>query len=331
MFRKITVFILSVMMSTSLCFADSITNFPNGVSSFGIPIVPGMELGKVWGNTYFVDTATGSDDNDCKSPDMACATIQEALDLCTTGKGDRVYVRDGAYAETLTMSKNGVMLIGQSLSGVVVTGDTDATDTCSVTGNEVTIANMSFAPYDAGADISLIKTTGDGTRVQNCSFSGGEYQIENVGGDNCLVVGCSFITLNDVTDGACMLFEDANDCKVLGCNINIDANSDGIVHHDADNLEVGWCSAVGDDDTGASIGAFIYIVGEDATSELSVHDCQVTLFGALLGESSAAVAAHGYGTGDLAVTATVDSMEVDNTYHGNDALGCTLFFDTTGL
>ena len=62
-----------------------------------------------------------------------------------------------------------------------------------------------------------------------------------------------------------------------------------------------------------------------------IHDCNVTLFGALLAENGAAVAAHGYGTSDLATTATVDSIEVPVIYHGNNANGCTVFFDSTGL
>ena len=285
-------------------------------------------MGKVWGDTFFVDTAIGSDDNDGKSPEKPTKTIQTALDLCTTSKGDRVYVRDGAYAEGLSMSKNGVMLIGQSVSGVVVTGDVDATDTVIITGSEVTLANISIRAFDTGSDISLVKTTGEGTRIENCDFSGGELQVENVGGHYCLVVGCHFVTPDDVTDGACIHLEDANNCKVLYCSFFVDANSDAILHHDADNLEVGWCVAVGDDDTGASAGYFVFIIGSDATSELMVHDCKVTLFAGIIGEDGALIAAHGLGTGDLATTATVDSMEVNNLYHGNDGLGCTVYFDT---
>ena len=307
----------------------SLTSFPNGVSSFGIPVIPGMDLGKVWGDTYFVDTATGSDNNDGKSPALPVATIQRAINLSADGKGDRIYVRNGAYAETLTISTShdDIMIIGQSQAGVVVTGATDATDTLTIAAANCTIANMSFAPFDTGADISLIKITGANTRIENCYFSGGEYQIEGTG-NKAIIVGCHFVTPNDATDGACIILSDANDCKVLGCFFAIDSNTDAIIHHDADNLEVGWCNGVGDDDTGASAGSFVLVNGADATSELMVHDCNVTLFAALITEVSAAVAAHGLGTGDLATTATVDGIEVPVVYHGNNTIGCTLYFDT---
>jgi hypothetical protein len=303
-----------------------LTHFPHGVSSFGVPVIPDMQLGKVWNTTaYFVDGTNGGDGND-GSKDSPLATIQAGINKLSAG--DKLYVKDGAYAETLSCATSRVQIIGESISGTVVTGATDATDTLSITGNEVTIANMGFRPYDTGSDISLIKTTGDGTWIQQCDFSGGEYQIENSSGDYCYVIGCHFITPSDVTDGACIVFEDANQCKVLYSSFFVDANTDAIVHHDADNLEVAWCCAVGDDDTGASAGYFIYIVGADATSQLMQHHNAVTLFAGVIGESAALVAAHGYGTGDLATTATVDSMEVDNTYFGTDGLGCTVFFDT---
>jgi hypothetical protein len=126
--------------------------------------------------------------------------------------------------------------------------------------------------------------------------------------------------------------EDANNCKILYCGIFCDDATEGIIHHDADNLEVGWCNGVGDDDTGASGAAFVLINGADTTSELMVHDCNVTLFGALIAENSTAVAAHGLGTGDLPTTATVDtSIEINAASFGNDARGCSLYFDSTGL
>jgi hypothetical protein len=307
-----------------------LTNFPNGVTSYGIPVVPGLDFGKVWGDTYFVDTATGSDGNDGKSPSMPFKTIQKGINASADAKGDRVFVRNGAYAETLTISTShdNIMLIGESRGGVVVTGATDATDTLTIAAADCTIAHMSFAPYDTGSDISLIKITGNNNRVAYCDFSGAELQIEAVGAAKTFIIGCHFVTPADTTDGACIHMEDSNDCKILYCGFFIDSNTDAIIHHDADNLEVGWCNGVGDDDTGASVGAFVNIVGADATSELMIHDCNVTLFASLITEVGAAVAAHGLGTSDLATTATVDSIEVPVVYLGNNCIGCTLVFDT---
>lgn len=304
-----------------------ITHFPHGVSSFGAVMIPGMETGKVWGNSFFVDGSLGNNGNDGKDRNRAKKTVQAGINAMSAG--DILHIKDGAYAETLTVSTNRIQIIGESMSGTVITGADDATDTLTITGNEVTIANMGLRAYDTGSDISLIKTTGDGTRIQWVDFSGGEYQIENSSGDYMYVVGCHFITPNDVTDGASIIISDGNECKVLFSSFFVDANTDAIVHHDADNLEVAHCCAVGNDSTGASSGYFVYITGSDGTSELMIHDCNVTLFAGVIGESAALIAAHGLGTSDLPATATVDtSIEIDAGAHGTDARGCTVFFDT---
>jgi hypothetical protein len=308
-----------------------LTNFPNGISSFGAPVIPDINTGKVWGNSFFVDAAASGDGDDGKDRSRPKKTIQAGLNAMSAG--DRLYIKDGAYTENLTIATSRIQIIGESMSGVVVTGAADATDTAIVTGDEVTIANMGLRSFDTGSDISLLyNNSGDGLRVQNVDFSGGEYQIENIGGHYTYVVGCHFVTPDDVTDGACIRMEDANQCKILYSSLFVDADTEGIIHHDADNLEVGWCNGVGDDDTGASGAAFVLINGADATSQLSVHDCNATLFGAMIAENSTAVAAHGLGTSDLPVSATVDtSIEINAACFGNDARGCTLYFDTTGL
>ena len=300
-----------------------LTNFPNGVSSFGIPVVGANDDGKVWGDTFFVDATNGNNGNDGKSPTTALLTITAAITKCTTSKGDRVFIRNGAYTEDLTLAKNGVQLIGESASDVIVTGATDATDVLIITGNECTIKNMQFDGYDSGEDISLIKLTGDGCRILGCKFAGNEYHIEAEGADDTLIMGNLFVTPDDATDGACVSLTDSNDCKVLFNGFFVDANSDGIIHHDADNLEVGWNCGVGDDDTGASAGCFVWITGSDTTSELTVHDNRVTLFAAIVGEDGAVVAAHGYGTSDITVANMVATGD------GNNGLGCTVGFDTT--
>lgn len=306
------------------------TTFSDRLYEFGgIPVGGDGSGNSVWGTAYFVDATNGSDSNTGKSPEAAMATIQAALNKTTASKGDKVYVRNGAYAETLTMTKADVHLIGQSRDGVVITGDTNATDVLTITGSDCSVRNASFRGFDTGSDITHIAVDADNCKIDNCHFSGNENQIEVTTVDYCIITNCDFVTPDDTTDGICIRFEDANDCKVLGCNFQIDTASDAILHHDADRLEVAYCVGVGDDDTSAGAGSFVLINGADATSQLSVHDNRVTLFAAVVTEVSTAVAAHGLGTADLPVTATVDtSIEIPVGFQGNSAEGCTLFFDT---
>lgn len=79
-----------------------ITNFPNGLSSFGIPLIG---TGPVFttGNVFFVgSTVTGaSDGNDGLAPNKALATIDAAVGKCTASNGDHIIVMPG-HVETVT-------------------------------------------------------------------------------------------------------------------------------------------------------------------------------------------------------------------------------------
>lgn len=306
------------------------TTFSDRLYEFGgIPVGGDGGGQSVWGSAYFVDGTSGSNSSTGKSPEAAKKTIQAALDVCVASKGDKVYIRNGAYAEILTMTKADVHIVGQSRDGVVVTGGTDAIDVLTVTGANCSVSNVSFRGFDTGSDITHVAVDASGCSVHNCHFTGNENQIEVTTANYCVITHCDFVTPDDVTDGICIRFEDANDCKVLFCNFQVDSASDAIVHHDADRLEVAYCVGNGNDDTSAGAGSFVLINGTDATSQLCVHDNRVTLFAGVITEVGAAVAAHGLGTADLPVTATVDtSIEIPVGYSGNSAEGCTLFFDT---
>jgi len=94
------------------------TNYPYGVSSFGIPVIgSGSQIPvTVLGSYFFVDSATGSAGNDGKATTSACATVQQAIDKCTANKGDIIILVPG-HAETVTatsiaLNKAGVQVIG---------------------------------------------------------------------------------------------------------------------------------------------------------------------------------------------------------------------------
>ena len=80
------------------------TNYPNGVSSFGIPVLaPGGNL-PVSGSYYFVDGTTGADGNEGSSSSPK-ASITGALGSCVANNGDVIVVRAGIYSEVVTTAK----------------------------------------------------------------------------------------------------------------------------------------------------------------------------------------------------------------------------------
>jgi hypothetical protein len=95
-----------------------LTNFPNGISSQGVPVLPPM--GPVTtGSVFFVCNATnanGSDGNAGTSPDKPFSTVDYAIGRCAAGKGDVIYVMPG-HAETVTATS-----IALDVAGVQVIG-----------------------------------------------------------------------------------------------------------------------------------------------------------------------------------------------------------------
>lgn len=101
----------------------SMTDFPNGITSFGIPVLgSGIEtLKKKSANVYFVDKTNGNDSYDGKSADRAFATIAKAVTIVNArinwsaspwAKGDVIVIAQGSYAENLTALPFGATIIG---------------------------------------------------------------------------------------------------------------------------------------------------------------------------------------------------------------------------
>ena len=63
----------------------ALTNFPNGVSSFGVPMIGGIGGIPLTGTWYFVNPAAGSDGNEGTSPESPFATIYQAYNKCVAG------------------------------------------------------------------------------------------------------------------------------------------------------------------------------------------------------------------------------------------------------
>ena len=77
-----------------------LTHFPNGVSSFGVPVLPGVNAGAYSGNTYFVDSGAGLNSNP-GTFQKPFATIDYAVGKCTASNGDVIFVKEG-HTETVT-------------------------------------------------------------------------------------------------------------------------------------------------------------------------------------------------------------------------------------
>ena len=100
----------------------SLTHFPHGVASFGIPLVGSSDY-TTTGNVFFVDSgSTARGDNPAKgqAPDTPFSTIDFAVGRCTANNGDIIFVMPGhaediSAATSLVMDVAGVRIIGMGI------------------------------------------------------------------------------------------------------------------------------------------------------------------------------------------------------------------------
>lgn len=161
----------------------SMTNFPGGLTSFGMPVIP-AGVG-VPGNVYFCDPTRGSDAGDGKTPSSAKATLTAAYNLTTANQNDVVIFIGGATADNpstaIAWSNSYTHLIGLSadLPGmgqrcrVVGTAANDLAQVITFSGNGCIVRNMQFfnGSDAAGAKGAAI-VSGDRNEFTNVFFAG---------------------------------------------------------------------------------------------------------------------------------------------------------------
>lgn len=170
----------------------SITNYPNGVSSFGVLSTGGNGRtagGSIFGNTWFVDATNGSDENTGKSPEQAFASLTTVF--LAVKIRDTILVAPGDYSGNYSTPLNSVAPF-VSLIGVQAT-DTGFGPWASGTAGSPIINvrargwRISGFEFDGVSDEASVKLTTSGTsnanytQIDNCIFTGGKYGIDWVG------------------------------------------------------------------------------------------------------------------------------------------------------
>jgi len=171
-----------------------LTNFPNGVASFGIPILPKLE-DVTTGEVFFVQSTTGSNGNSGTDKDHPFADLTYALSKCSAGAGDRIYCMP-SHAETISAS-----------------GDL----TLNVAGAEIIgIGRGAYRPtitYDT-ADTAILLITGASTRLRNFILTANYADVAmavDVDAVDVSIEGCSFLeTATSMNFFSCIGTDDTN-------------------------------------------------------------------------------------------------------------------------
>jgi hypothetical protein len=154
-----------------------LTQFPNGIASFGMPVVGVGEETMTTGNVFFVDSGhtLASDGSEAKSPDTPAATIDGCIAKCTANNGDIIFVMPG-HTEAPT-SSHGINL---DVAGVWVRGLGWGDDRPTITPENATVgikltaaacrvSNIIMALGTTTATVSVaIRVEAAGCIVENC-------------------------------------------------------------------------------------------------------------------------------------------------------------------
>ena len=202
-----------------------ITNFPNGVSSYGAPItgsqIPfGIGTGGV-GDTYFVDPTNGSDGNAGTSPETALASISQANSNVTSNNQDKVVLSaNAAHAQTemLSVSKNRVHFIGTDGRGGIGMGAR---------------TRVTLGVTTAATDLGVMQNTGVGNTFTGMKFDSSNTKAESLygvveAGEYAVYSRCELYKSSDLDDaGASELALNGDSAQFVDCYIGSTANETG--------------------------------------------------------------------------------------------------------
>jgi hypothetical protein len=176
-----------------------ITNFPFGVSSFGVPVLPGLPT--TTGKVLFVCNASGANGSDGNpgTPTQPLATVDQAIGLCTSAKGDVIVVMPG-HAETVTATS-----IALDVAGVQVIG----------LGTGVNRPVFTF-----GAAAATITVSAAGCAWRNCHFVANFLNVASAftlsTAKDFQATDSSFIDTSAVLNFLCLVTTDATSNRADG-------------------------------------------------------------------------------------------------------------------
>lgn len=207
-----------------------LTNFVNGVASYGVPVMGGASLPSTTGNYWFVSSTAGSNGNSGKSAKQPFATIAQAQSAATASNGDVVVIMPG-HTETLTaaltLSKAGVSYIGLGSGGlkpsITVNG---AIDGISITGANVRVENIHFPAPETDDATAMINIAAAGVVVNEISGIGSQTAKNFTDGITVTAAGndsviSNYKLRNVVVDmvSAISLEGASAGVEIVGCNI----------------------------------------------------------------------------------------------------------------
>lgn len=196
-----------------------LTNFPNGISSFGIPIYGGGGVPTTQGNVYFVNYSTGADAGPGNSPNNPWKTIEYAYSQVLSNNDDVIVLQGSAthvLSAMLDVTKNRVHFIG--LDGT----------TGRMYGQN---AKVSLTATSGASNIATMRNLGVRNSFTNIKFMNSSTVTEGIycvaeGGEYALYTNCEFYKDTDLDQtGAAELAMNGDSSQFVGCTFGSLANA----------------------------------------------------------------------------------------------------------
>ena len=202
-----------------------LTNFPNGITSYGMPVVGGG-VPFSFGKYYFVDYALGSDGNAGLSPNEAFKTLTAAYNACTSNMDDTIIIRGYSTVvdAPIAWTKNRIHVYGSDgtpgrlvQQGAKISSTTAGALSYVIkdTGTRNSFVNLKFIQNSAVATaLTVLELGGEGTYLANCSavfgvadnLSGTTAHEIVAGTDSASMINCTFGSDVLLTSGARTVF-----------------------------------------------------------------------------------------------------------------------------
>jgi hypothetical protein len=165
------------------------TNFPNGITSMGSPVV-GFPTP---GNVYFLDPTNGNDSNDGKNVSTAFKTLTTAYAALTDGKNDVLYYIAGTSSISLSAAfdwaKSYTHFIGVA-APTMIGSRARIFQTASATALSplITVSGIGciweniyvFQGVADATSLVAVSVTGDRNSFKRCQFVGGGHETNNI-------------------------------------------------------------------------------------------------------------------------------------------------------
>lgn len=201
----------------------TLTNFPNGITSMGTPLISGCT-----GSVFFVNSVIGKTGNTGTDTKHPLAGIDAAIGKCTANKGDIIYVMPNHYEAITTAGLIDADVAGISIIGIGTGTDMPQIDYTAAAGSvvigaaNVTIKNINFHANVPDIVVGVNIEAG----IDHAAVVGCRFDVETTGTDEFLIS----IQTNDASNFA--LIEGNDIDNGLGASVHaikFTADTDGTI------------------------------------------------------------------------------------------------------